>query len=270
MVLYTDGAKNSAGVGAAFSIPSSQHQYRLTAENSIFTAELFAVLMALRWKFLSTHASPNFVICTDSSPALHKIQKIYSTYPLVRQIEDQHSILSTSGKRMHFFWVSSHQGLTGNETADSAAKGALTTPFATMVAQTPPSDAKSTIKDVLLLQWQNSWNNSTSTFRTIKPSLVKWITYKDTRKDSIVLARLRLGHTRLIYLEYLTQEDLSLCSQCQILSTVAHFPTGCSKFSHHRTRASLEGTLENILANTQTVEDKVICFLKAAQLYQLI
>ena len=148
LVLYTEGAKNSAA--------SSQHKYRLPVESSTLTAELFAIVMALRWKSLFIHASPNFVICTDSSAALHKIQQIYSTCPLVRQIQDQLSILSASGKRMHFFRVPSHQGLIGNETADIAAKGTITNPSSPMVAQTPPSDAKDTIKEVLLLQWQNS------------------------------------------------------------------------------------------------------------------
>ena len=48
-------------------------------------------------------------------------------------------------------------------------------------------------------QWVNKWSGSTAALRYIKPKPEKWQKSKETRREEVIMNRLRLGHTRLTH-----------------------------------------------------------------------
>lgn len=133
--IFTDGSKLLNGrVGCAFVIPELKvsKQYRLNDDVSIFTAELFAILMALTY-INDLPVNPHqIVICTDSLSSIQAL--LYGSKNRSELLYDiqiiAHQIIAT-GTPVDLQWVPSHVGLGGNEMADAAAKSATGLPQVT-------------------------------------------------------------------------------------------------------------------------------------------
>ncbi|KAG5881294.1 hypothetical protein JTB14_031084 [Gonioctena quinquepunctata] len=86
-----------------------QAQYKLPAEFSIYSAEAYAILMAL------THiptGCKNIVICSDSLSVLTSIQDIYNPTaqlnPFVIRIKTSLYNMKISDRNITFLWVKAH------------------------------------------------------------------------------------------------------------------------------------------------------------------
>ena len=127
--IFTDGSiSDNSEVGAAFVVPDLKikKRYHLTKGVSIFTAELFAIMMALEF-FNDLPALPTkIVIFSDSKAALMALKNqssrergdlIYEIVYLIHQ-------LIVRGCHISLMWVPGHSSLYGNEMADHCAKEA--------------------------------------------------------------------------------------------------------------------------------------------------
>jgi ribonuclease HI len=124
--VFTDRSKRDAGVGSAMTIPdlSISDQRSLNAMASIFTAELYAILMALKIIRMLPHI--NFVIFSDLRSAILATRKIGSSHPLVQEIQMWlYKISSIYKKSIILCWVPAHVGIKGNELVDKLAKNAV-------------------------------------------------------------------------------------------------------------------------------------------------
>ena len=75
------------------------------------------------------------------------------------------------------------------------------------------SNFKPSINKYILDQWQSSWNNSIGKkLLEIKPTIGEHQSVvRSIRKEESVLARLRLGHTRVIHSYLLLGEATTMC-----------------------------------------------------------
>ena len=74
-------------------------------------------------------------------------------------------------------------------------------------------------------QWQTSWNNSIGNkLLAIKPIIGEHQpVVRNIRKEEVVLARLRLGHTRVTHSYLLLGEEHPQSVGCEAPFTVRHF-----------------------------------------------
>lgn len=154
---FTDGSKSMNGVGSAFvvyldGIEIDFRQYKLSAECSIFQAELFAIEMALKW----ADTSQACTIFTDSRSSIDAISCVNSSNDLVQSIQ---SILAAFHVTPRIFWIKAHNGHLGNERADELAKSA--TFHGECVSLKPPiSAAKMLLKTKRYELWNTRWISS--------------------------------------------------------------------------------------------------------------
>ena len=87
-----------------------------------------------------------------------------------------------------------------------------------------------------------------------------------SRRDEVVLHRLRLGHSYLTHSYLLKGEDASECVPCQCLLTVEHILLHCVDFSLIRPKHFSARNL-NQLFNT-TSPSNILNFLKEINLYK--
>jgi ribonuclease HI len=125
--IYTDGSVlASKDCGCSFVIPDLkvERTFYLGKGFSIFTSELYAILMALSFISLIQKSFYNILICVDSISVLKSIQNwnckirtemIFDIKYLIHEIR-------TAGIGIDFCWVPSHCGIFGNEIADRLAK----------------------------------------------------------------------------------------------------------------------------------------------------
>ena len=118
--VFTDGSKSSAGVGYAAVFKNCNRSFSLPKYASIFTAELFGILCAL--KEIVKMKEVNFVIFSDSRSVLQVLESFNLLNPLVLDILEWLFLIEQRGQTVSFCWVPAHVGVQGNELADSLAK----------------------------------------------------------------------------------------------------------------------------------------------------
>ena len=121
-------------------------------------------------------------------------------------------MLSIAHKTIFFCWIPSHIGIRGNEAADVAAKESLD--FNIIASQVPYTDLKPYINSFIANKWQERWSScpDNKLFK-IKPTLSVWPSgFRNSRKEEVVLSRLRIGHTYFTHSYILRQEDPPECT----------------------------------------------------------
>ncbi|WP_419633474.1 ribonuclease H family protein, partial [Thiolapillus sp.] len=114
--IFTDGSKVDEKVAAAAVssvAPSSPFSCRLRDHCSIYTAELQAILLALKQAYQSQESK--FMIFSDSLSALQALGKLKTDHPLLIQIQEFLHKINADQKEIVFMWVPGHVGIRGNE-----------------------------------------------------------------------------------------------------------------------------------------------------------
>ena len=262
--IYTDGSKDANGVGAAVFMGGDSHKIALPKKASIFTAELTAIKTALDLidQLPITH---RFIIFSDSKSALEAIQNRTFNNPIVIEILEQLFNLAMLGHEVVMAWVPSHVGIPGNERADKAAKEAVNEPI--LNPKIPYTDLKTQIHRHIRNSWQDVWNEcENNKLHAIHPILGEWSqANREQRREEVVLARARIGHTYLTHSFLLKSEDVPYCAACACNLTVKHLLIECDDYSHIRRRhynvRDLKQLFEEINPNA------ILQFIKETGLY---
>ena len=137
----------------------------------------------------------HFIIFSDSMSALESLASYNPRNPLTQLIQALLFRLPVV-----FCWIPGHVGIAGNERADAAAKHALSGPLERDL-NLVPTDAFSTLRERLHATWQASWEQQDGNkLRAIKNTISTWHSVsRRNRREEVVLARLRIGHTHLTH-----------------------------------------------------------------------
>ena len=122
MPIYTDGSKDNNQVGCSVVSGIHTSKLRLPDNSSIFSAEVKAIDLAL--KFIDTVDNSKFIIFSDSLSVLQSLKNRNIRNPLIAKVLQKHDDL-VPPKLIVYCWIPSHIGIPGNELADKAAKQAL-------------------------------------------------------------------------------------------------------------------------------------------------
>ena len=241
--IYTDGSKDAERVGAAAVMTGKAHKMRLPNVASIFTAELKAISLALG--LIARSAQRDFIIFSDSLSALEAITGSHCDNQCILNVQLLYSVLTERGKDILFVWVPSHIGIAGNEMADKAAREALDEDVS--AAKVPFADLKPHIRKYFKDKWQTLWDESLpNKLHDIMPELGEWPEgCREHRREEIVLARARIGHTYLTHSYLLKDEPVPECIPCQSTLSVKHILIDCIDFQDTRRRYfNVESTSE--------------------------
>ena len=197
-ILYTDGSKCSNGVGAAAIYGNIQRLATLPSAASIYTAELYALRLACNIiREQRDEDASNYLICTDSLSAVMNISHIENSNPTMSRLQILFHELAVSNFNISILWIPGHSNVRGNEQADAAAKQAALG-IATLIPL-PYTDFIPLIKEGSTQHWETRWQNSDSHLLKLHNKPKKWKKLNISRKQAVVLNRLRLGHTRLTH-----------------------------------------------------------------------
>ena len=197
--IYTDGSKSDDGrVGCAFHVPSQKisKNYRLTDNASVYTSELMAINLCLKWA--STQADRDIAIFSDSLSALKSIQELHSNSRpnLLFEVLTLLRLFHHNGRSVKLIWIPSHVGLLGNEVVDQAAKDALSKVNFDYHVELETSEVINFVNARIIKQWQTHWNDSStgSFYRNIEPEISSAIKFQaQPRRKETCITRLRLG-----------------------------------------------------------------------------
>ena len=88
-----------------------------------------------------------------------------------------------------------------------------------------------------------------------------------SRRDAVILNRLRIGHTRATHAHFL-DDDEAFCATCYTSLTVNHILIEFPQFNHFRQQYHFGSTLKELFNNT-SVND-IIAFIKDTHFYTRI
>ena len=242
-LVYTDGSKTNDGV--AFATVRYQQRRVFVAESrkirneaSIFTAELYAILLAVQ-KLKNLANNNEVTIITDSKSSIQAIENTYSKNPMVNLIKER---IYEAKKRFQLCWVPSHVGVTGNELADKLAREATKK---TTCSNLPilKGDMQAHIKASTMTKWRSKWQRIPETRNKLREitddiSPLHHSTCTDRRWER-ALSRLRLGHSKATHSYLMTREPPPLCDECgeDTPLTIKHVLVECPVHTNARRRA---------------------------------
>ncbi|WP_144077532.1 ribonuclease H family protein, partial [Solemya velum gill symbiont] len=263
--IYTDGSKTHDKVASAAFSSSNTFTARLPNHSSIFTAELYAILMALRTLRSSTYTK--IVIFSDSLSALLAIHHCKIQNPIIIDVLDLFTTLYTAGKTIIFVWIPSHIGIPGNDAADLAAKAAIHNDIDQITV--PYTDFKPLSHRYIQLFWQGDWSRSThNKLHTITPQIRPLTRSNLSRHDQVVISRLRIGHTALTHAHLLKHEPRPVCIHCSTPLTVAHILLYCSHYASIRHTYFPTTDMYTLFKNTSITQ--IVNYIKEIGIYHYI
>lgn len=230
---YTDGSKSSSSVGTAVYSEEFTKAQRLEGMASIFTAELYGVLMAI--EYIMASKTMKAVLFVDSQSVVSALGSVKDTKnKLAQLVRFKINSALVRGHDIKFCWIPSHIGILGNEKADQLATS--TKNLAVTSTGLPYQDMKPLIKKALLQMWQSEWDQeSENKLHVVKPGLGLWESAShENRFIEVLHCRLRIGHSFVTHGHLLCGGDAPVCEHCGESLTVLHILWLCSGLEQNR------------------------------------
>ena len=175
-----------------------------------------------------------------------------------------------------FLWIPGHCGIAGNVRADYWAKRAHNKPVMTHI-NVSYREFLPRIRECAAERFANLWQEYRDTFlKEVKPVAGLWSSsVRSTRREEIVLARLRLGHTILTHSHIIDHLPPPQCATCQSPQTVPHVLLDCRKYRRQRQQLqrqcrtlNVPMTVANVLGNDHiSITEAMFCFQKDCDLF---
>ena len=166
------------------------------------------------------------MIFSDSLSSLQALQGVGVDNPFLMHIHNQYRILTEEHCKIVIL-------CSGNEAADKAAKTALNLPVTLMPMHF--ADFKPKINAYIDLLWQQRWDGLVHNKLRLQPEIEPpKLLGCTTRREEVVLSRLRIGHTNLTHVYLIRREEQPQCTACQCPLTVQHILIECADFLETR------------------------------------
>jgi len=131
----------------------------------------------------------------------------------------------------------------------------------------PAADLVPRVTMLISEKWQQFWNSCTGNkLQGIRPTVSGHQPKSSlSRRDEVVINRLRIGHTRCTHSYLLTGADQPDCTTCQCPLTVKHILVDCFNFNDTSNRYFVASSMEELFRTADV--HNILDFLKETPFY---
>lgn len=245
--IYTDGSKVGDNVAYSYVAYNGtnkiyEHVSKLNKYNTIFQAELLAVMRAVDWA-LSTDFT-KFQILSDSKSTINAITNLFPSLKVIQNLH--HTLIANNNKLFYVTWIKGHSGIEGNEQADRLANEAAQycdLPVEEGV-KLPRSFLNNSIKSLLLDGWQYIWDHSEGGRFT--HGLVPRVQLDQICRDKVSMYFLSGRGSFPTFLHQINKKDDDLC-QCGSRGDPVHYLFGGCRYMRHKFKRTHKSIFEDIM-----------------------
>lgn len=245
--IYTDGSKvDNHTAFALIAFKGEEKIYdstvRIQEENTVFQAELQAVVNAVHWAISSSYNK--FQILTDSQATVLSLASLFPKTQTLYELKQL--IFNSSNKLFYITWVRGHAGLKGNELADRLANDAAQycdLPISREV-KLPRSFLNKCIKQKILDRWQYNWDISGGGRFTY--AMFPKVRAEIICKDNVSMYFLTGCGSFPSFLYAIEKKDDDLC-QCGLRGDPYHYLFQNCKFMKYRFKRKHPKIMEDIM-----------------------
>ena len=269
---FTDGSRMSNKTSYAFIGPGITESNRLPSTCSVYTAEMYAIYRCI--KYISNSHWRKAVIFSDSLSVLQSIQTFNVKSHYMTKLQE---LLAYCEKEIVLEWVPAHKGIEKNEAVDALAKEAINIETIRDV-KLHYYDIKALIRIFTLQRWQSEWRLAKCWLQRLKPVILDWKSaYRESRREEIVLSRLRTGTPLFRFKHHFdANTPVDTCSVCKVRNSIYHLFLQCPQYTNYRTgimdyldSKNKSACVNNILDDEFPVE-LLFIFLKSINYYNKI
>uniref|UniRef100_L7LSY4 ribonuclease H n=1 Tax=Rhipicephalus pulchellus TaxID=72859 RepID=L7LSY4_RHIPC len=238
--IYTDGSTTVSSSGGAVVIPAREITLRL--KTSHVTTSTAAELTALRCalEYIDSERPSRWAVFSDSKPALQCVRSVLRrgcheqlTYEIVRL----HHRVKEKGHEVDFQWIPGHCGISGNVSADNAARTSHEQET-TVPIPLSRTDAASQLRHLARSLCLAEWNTPSirhTRLHQINPTLELRPPAGLHRREASLLCRLWLGVAfTKAYTTLIGVTDSSVCEVCGTEEDIDHLLCRCPRFASER------------------------------------
>ncbi|KAL1446594.1 hypothetical protein WDU94_006599 [Cyamophila willieti] len=264
---FCDGSKSMNHTGCAFVHQDRAFNFKLPLFCSNFTAEVLAVHLCIQ--HIRNHHISNSIIFSDSKSLIQSLRQVQSSNVIISRMQEDIHELKQKGSSIQLVWIPGHCGIRGNDLADQAAKNVNTSSSLNLMF---PRDLNMFMKK----KWKNiytrEWLRTNKHLRFIKQDVIYWSSSnRKKRTEEVVLARLRIGHTRISHSYLMERKERPICDLCQVPLDVEHLLLSCPKFDQdRRTLLPNPSSLSVVLGDNPQHIDGLFKFLYKTKLFHAI
>ena len=228
---FTDGSRIGEKTGFGCYNHRITTSGRLPNNTSVFTAEMHAILAALR----SGVYAHKIAIFTDSFSAVQTFANRFSTNPIAQQF------FELLGQKPHIatsiIWIPSHMDIPENDKADELARNSLNLQPITFA--TLNYDNKGAAMAIHRKNWQEHWSNNNAYHNNtgprqmyqLHPTTTKWVTFDISNRNALgKITRLRHGCTYLTHEHIIKRTETPRCPGCNDELSIRHILDTCPAY----------------------------------------
>lgn len=276
--IYTDGSKMEGGVGAGIycTDPEIRLSYKLPSQCSIFQAEVFAIRKAAELAQRTDRPYEAVNMFVDSQAAIRSMQSSKVCSKNVLASREALDTLSTTTS-VRIYWVPSHQGIDGNETADVLAKeGVELTSDRTENVPVSLRTLQSELESQGDARARSRWRRNSGTCKIAKimckelnGKLSRYV-LQLPRKDCRLLVGILTGHclaaAHAVKLGITDNGNCRKCDEFEATETLEHLICRCPALTRARTRYLGAPMLASLGEASKRTPGELLAFAKCASI----